>query len=345
MTKVFHDNYIKTPEGHRIPAPPGEPIVLMLHGSHLYGTSTPDSDFDYKGVFIPDQRDILLGRIPKAVQESTGPKGSKNSPGDVDVCWFSIHEFIKLACEGQTVAIDMLYAPRSWPLDLGWRDHEWRQLHSERERFRTKSMKAFLGYCQRQAAKYGVKGSRLAAARWVEAQMTGLLVLDDPGISNPRVRDLSAFQEIPEEHREFVRWKTEGERTFLEVCGRKLQDTCPVAQAVEPVHRFVEAYGERARQAERNEGIDWKALSHALRAGYQLRQLYREGLITFPLFESDTLLLVKQGRMDYLTQVAPMLEKIVEEVTCLSASSEYPEKVDRAWWDNWLVSVLEPQQW
>jgi predicted nucleotidyltransferase len=38
-------------------------IVEMRFGSHLYGTATPLSDLDYKGVYLPDGRDILLQRV------------------------------------------------------------------------------------------------------------------------------------------------------------------------------------------------------------------------------------------------------------------------------------------
>jgi len=38
-------------------------IVKMAFGSHLYGTSTPESVLDYKGVFLPSKEQVLLGQI------------------------------------------------------------------------------------------------------------------------------------------------------------------------------------------------------------------------------------------------------------------------------------------
>jgi predicted nucleotidyltransferase len=38
-------------------------IVEMRFGSHLYGTDTPESDLDLKGVYLPEARDILLRRV------------------------------------------------------------------------------------------------------------------------------------------------------------------------------------------------------------------------------------------------------------------------------------------
>ena len=86
-------------------------IVKMKFGSHLYGTATPDSDLDYKGVFLPTKEQIYLGNIPKSNSHSTKQtsiEGVKNSNDDVDTEIYSLHYFIKLACEGQTVALDML---------------------------------------------------------------------------------------------------------------------------------------------------------------------------------------------------------------------------------------------
>lgn len=38
-------------------------IVELEFGSHLYGTSTPNSDRDYKAIYIPEAIDILLGHV------------------------------------------------------------------------------------------------------------------------------------------------------------------------------------------------------------------------------------------------------------------------------------------
>src|SRR5262245_57892462 len=45
-------------------------IVEMRFGSHLYGTATPLSDLDYKGIYVPDGRDILLQRVRGTISQS-----------------------------------------------------------------------------------------------------------------------------------------------------------------------------------------------------------------------------------------------------------------------------------
>ena len=133
-------------------------IVKMKFGSHLYGTATPESDLDYKGVFMPDLEELLLGKVKKSYSETTGDDRSKNSAGDVDSEMYSLHYFIQLACEGQTVAMDMLHAPDEMILE---KSNIWDLIVNERDKFYTKNLEAFVGYARKQAAKYGIKGSRL----------------------------------------------------------------------------------------------------------------------------------------------------------------------------------------
>jgi predicted nucleotidyltransferase len=87
-------------------------VVEIRFGSHLYGTDTPESDLDLKGVYLPEARDILLQRVTPSVAISRAKDdGERNRPGDVDREYYSLHRYLQLLAAGQTVAIDMLFAP------------------------------------------------------------------------------------------------------------------------------------------------------------------------------------------------------------------------------------------
>jgi len=128
---------------------------------------------------------------------------------------------------------------------------------------------------------------------------------------------------------------------LYEVCGRKIGENAHLTYAYEIIKKFVDSYGGRAKQAAHNEGIDWKAVSHAFRAAYEVKQILTEGTITFPLKESQTLLLIKQGKLDYNTIVAPELEHLMDEIEKLSKESSLPEKIDRNFWNNFIINTLE----
>lgn len=302
-------------------------IVSMVFGSHLYGTNTAKSDMDYKGVFMPSLEQLLLQRVPHSIRHST-KKGSesKNSPDDVESEHYSLNYFIHLACEGETVALDMLHAPaHMWVTS----NDIWMQLVTKRHLFYTRSLKAFVGYARRQAAKYGVKGSRLSEAKQVleflKSQPTDLRVAD--------VWDLLPTGEHIH--------KTVNEVDKLyEVCGKKLNSRSYCQHHVPMLQAFVDRYGDRARQAEENQGIDWKAVSHAFRAAYQVKHILVNGGYTYPLPETEELKAVKAGQLDWLTVIAPRLDSLMDELEGLSEKSTLPEKVDREYWDAWLARTL-----
>ena len=136
-------------------------IVKIKFGSHLYGTNTPTSDLDYKSVYVPEGDDILLQRVQHSIRFGgrTKQEGERNTADDVDNECYSLQYYLQLLSEGQTGAIDMLFAPEpelSSPV--------WRYIQQNKARLLTKKSAAFVGYCRTQANKYGIKGSRVAAA-------------------------------------------------------------------------------------------------------------------------------------------------------------------------------------
>lgn len=116
-------------------------IVKMKFGAHLYGTATSDSDVDYKGIFLPSKDEVLLGRIPKSHSHSTGKHQSRNTKNDIDVEIYSLHYFVKHACDGQTVAMDMLHAPEDMILQSS---NIWEAIIKNRHKFYTKNLKSFI---------------------------------------------------------------------------------------------------------------------------------------------------------------------------------------------------------
>lgn len=304
-------------------------IVRTIFGSHLYGTANNNSDMDVKGIFMPSKEQIYLGRIPKCLIQNTKRGEGKNTNEDVDVDLYSLHYFIHLACEGETVALDMLHAPDSMILESS---EIWKYIVSERDRFYTKNLKAFVGYARRQASKYGIKGSRLNDAKRVIDYCNNIM---------PEERLKSVWEQLPEGEHIFKHGEDVNGVRMYEVCGRKTGETSTVGYLLSTVNNFYKNYGARAEQAARNEGIDWKAVSHALRAAYQVRQVFLEGTITFPLKEASYLRQVKEGCLNYQNEVAPMLDNLMCEIEDLSFKSELPLNVNRKFWDDFIISIIE----
>lgn len=306
-------------------------IVKIRFGSHLYGTSTPNSDIDCKGVFLPSKRDVLLGRIPKSMNFSSAKASEKNTPADVDIELYSLHYFVKLACDGQTVAMDMLHAPDDMVIQ---KSATWDFIVENRHRFYTKNLKSFIDYARRQASKYGIKGSRINAASAVLA----ILEKEDAGEKMRAVWD-----RLPRiEYCHDVAPDPCGMRQY-QVCGKCFQESASIGYVIPIIRKFRDEYGERAKMAAENKNIDWKALSHALRAAYQTKEIFTRRTITFPLEKAAFLKKVKLGRADYLTEALPALESIIDEVESLAARSDLPDSVDREFWEDFVCETVEKE--
>ncbi len=304
-------------------------IVKMKFGAHLYGTATSESDIDYKGVFLPLKEQVLLGRIPKSYTYTSGTDRSKNTAEDVDYEYYSLHHFIKLACEGQTVAMDMLHAPDNMIYETS---DIWNSIVKNRNMFYTKNLKSFIEYARRQASKYGIKGSRINAVLKV------LDVLKEETRAK-RLRDI--WDMLPRaEHCYDLGVDPNGMRQY-QVCGKIFQESAGIDYVIPILEKFYDDYGSRARLAAENKEVDWKAISHAFRAAYQTKEILTKGTITFPLEKAPFLIEVKKGGMDYLAEVAPALESLMEEVEELSQKSTLPGQVDTGFWDTFICDVLE----
>lgn len=315
-------------------------VMKGYFGSHLYGTSTPESDVDFKEIYVPHARDILTGNVKEHMSKNTNNTSSKNTKDDVDHELYSLKYFFKLAADGETVALDMLHTPQSLVVKSDLPD-VWKYIQDNRSRFYTTNMKSYLGYVRKQASKYGVKGSRLAILRQALKRSNECGQYFDNGA----VIRLSHMKNVLPVG-EFASWvETEnektGKQTFYNLLDRKFQDTLTNKEFNAILVKLEENYGERARKAEANEGIDWKALSHACRGGLQLLEIYKTGDLVYPLQDAPFILDVKLGKHTFKT-VQEFLEDIVDQVEHASeqaAKNGMQQKVDMSFWDDFLEQV------
>lgn len=300
-------------------------IVKMIFGSHLYGCQSESSDKDFKGIFLPSFEDCVLKNIPKSFQKSSGNDKKKNTKDDIDEEIYSLQYFIELALQGQTVAMDMIHCNDECLIE---KSDIWSFIRKNRSKFYTKNLDAFIGYARKQAAKYGVKGSRLYAAEQVIEFSKNI---DE----NSKLKDIWHKLPFPEH----VYRISDGSSDFYQVCGKKFQSTIKVKQMIEILNKFYEEYGDRARLARFNDSIDWKAMSHAVRSALQVKEILITNDLIFPLKDRKLLLNIKQGSLDYKTEVAPMLESLMDEVEILSEKSNLPKKADREFWNHFIIDV------
>jgi predicted nucleotidyltransferase len=297
----------------------GRLLYLTKFGSHLYGTNTEDSDLDLKGVFLPPMQEMVMGHHTKTLSYSSGSDNTRNTSEDMDIQLWSLQYWLELLAKGEVNAIDLLFSPSN-TLCVKYLDDILMPVFEEPldyiDPLRTN---AYVGYAIGQAKKYGIKGSRarviLDVADWIEG------VKRD---STPEVWDISKLQSIVDI---LVQVFGDGSYCFrkelrdgewgLVLCGKVHMETISLEEFHTRLQREKKRYGERALKA--REGVDWKALSHAVRAIRQTEELMIHGEIDFPLLCAGELVAIKQGLHDWET-VEAIITSGLEQVNTVRES-------------------------
>jgi len=306
--------------------------VKMVFGSHLYGTSSEESDTDYKGLFVPPIEDCILNKIPKSFNSTTGGEG-KNNKDDIDEEYFSLQQFIKLAKQGEMIVIDMLHAPDDMLLETS---DLWKFLRANRSKFYSKNLAGYLGYIRKQTAKYCVKGSRLSAMKEVIGVIQGTVF--EP--RQPKMIDV--WNDLPINEYCYMEKNKRSQEEQYTVCGKSLQPTMATDYATSIIQKMYDRYGNRAKMGESNEGIDWKAISHAFRAGYQLKEIYETGDLIYPLKDAQFIKDVKYGKYHFKNDnIGEKLDSILDDINESVLKSDLPEKIDTKWLDSLILDYYK----
>ena len=228
----------------------------------------------------------------------------------------------------------MLFAPENCihkSEALGW---IWDSLLENRDHLLSKSMNAFTGYARGQAAKYSLKGERLTKLQKFCEELGDKPIND---ITDTPPWTLSEiWDKLP---RDDERTNLQGIRE-LQIAGKWFGESTDISLVRESVVKQLKAYGVRAHAASEAGGVDWKALSHAVRVSKELIELLSFGKIDFPLREAPLLLEIKQGKLA-LERVQEIIDTDLAFIEFIAPQSRLPDHVDQAFWDKWLLDIVE----
>lgn len=298
-------------------------LCRVQFGSHLYGTATPASDTDFKSVYIPSANEILMQRAVGTLQRNTKKnQNEKNSADDVDDEYISILKFTQMLKVGDMIASELLFVPEDQLIIC----HPfWKEIISNRHRLVSRDASGFVGYCRKQANKYGIKGSRVAAVRKIYDL---LITLDPKAKMGVYGQTFDAFVENDEFINIIPIEQPSGLNLHhLEVCNRKIPYTVPVGEGFKIIEKLMNEYGSRALAAEKNEGVDWKSLGHAIRVSRQTIELLLTGGIKFPRADAENLKAIRRAEFTY-NEVAGELDDNLLLIEKLQETSPLPESVD-----------------
>lgn len=335
-------------------------ISQFTTGSQLYGTNTPLSDTDVRGVFIPTKEYYygFLDHIRSVKLED-----------EEDTEFFEIRNFLDLALDNNPNVLEFLFVPQN---KLVITSEEWNKILEYRKYFISKKVKhTFLGYAISQVKR--VKLHR----RWLlnppkkkpERKDFGLpenrslLTQDQIGAFN---RIVSLYlEQIGHEHelRQQLMQMEESHK-YAHMVGQlvdtdynAIRDIVPVSEnfleALEKEKRYARALQEwkqyqnwkENRNQERSElerkyGYDTKHLQHCLRLLSEGEEILLTGNITFPRPDKEYLLDVKNGKYKY-DELISKLEHIEEYFQNLYNKSTLPKEPNRRKINELCINIVE----
>ena len=167
-------------------------ILTVVTGSRLHGLSTPESDFDYRGVFINDLSDI--------VNPFVKPEDTRWIEGETkDDTSYELRKFVKEAVNGNPNFIEILFSNQVvYQNDIG----KWMLLNAHRFIDSQRIFEAFKGYAGNQLNKMELFTPDARTPKFAVAYMRSLLngieLLRDGTITNPVPETFSiGFERVP----------------------------------------------------------------------------------------------------------------------------------------------------
>lgn len=287
---------------------------LTKFGSHLYGTATATSDTDYKGLFWPSIDDLILQKKCNSISFSTGDNASRNTSEDFDIQFWSVQYWISLVHKGDTNAIDLLFsmfADTKVTSDQGVKDLLGEFYTHPIDLIGLKENTAYVSYAYMQAKKYGLKGSKLDFLKRARDWFAERLDEETQYMRLEKYFDAFLHDMASGDSMYCVERETNNERC-LYINGKGFPASVKLGEAVRRLENEYKKYGVRSEMALHNQGIDWKACSHALRACYQIIELAETGFLHYPLKDAPKIMEVKAGRLDWKTEVEPLIVELLE---------------------------------
>jgi hypothetical protein len=315
---------------------PHKLVYLAKSGSHLFGSKTPKSDLDVKGLFLPSRQSLYLQNAPQQFSQNTNNSNAKNSSEDVDVTVWSVQFWLKLLTKGDINAVSLLFSYTNPDAMLKGTDAEFltRLKALEPTKLLSRNLSGMMGFAYNQAIKYTAKGKHLHAVQ------TAISILEQA--SKGLIADIAdvVVTQVADESMARVQIGSKGIKQLV-LLEKMFDFTASTAWALAPLHEVEARYGKRAKLA-LEAGVDFKAFSHSLRVLEEIRLLHSIGRISYPHTGDFAKLMMdaKMGVLEYEVLVEKLDHKL-EEARAAEASSVLPSELDPSYSEAFLLSLYE----
>ena len=269
-------------------------ILRVRHGSQAYGTSTPESDLDVKGVCIEPIAQQIGFLHSFEQHERMANKGH-----DCDLVIFSLKKFAKLAAECNPNIIEILFVDDS---DVMFIDEYGEELRSHRNDFLSKKARfTFSGYGHAQLKRIKTHRAWLLNPPKNAPSRVDFGLQERSSISKT---DLGAFEALGDEATlllnsnvvdVFTREKRyQAAKKHWDQYNTWLHERNPTRAALEAKH-----------------GYDTKHAGHLIRLMRMCREILETGQVLVRRPDAEELLAIRRGKWEY--------ERVIEEAEKLDA--------------------------
>ncbi|NEW60933.1 hypothetical protein GSY74_06515 [Sulfurovum sp. bin170] len=319
-------------------------VYVTKYGSKLYGTDNPNSDTDYKGIFIPNKNDVLLKKDLEHFNFNSNDENTKNSKDDIDLQLFSVYKFFNLLKKGETGAMDILFSMFREDTQV-YNDKEFTSMMMESyKKFYNRNLHSFIGYCVGQSKVYNVRGERFNELHLFVKYFNALVKEQGDEKLKTMFPDVDRiFEETPFKYINYaIASISRGhsgtkQGKYIEVLGKRFLGTVTVKYFAEKITDMEEQFGNRARASAK--GVDFKALSHAVRVINEVEELIDDEFISFPLKNRAYVTSIKEGE-ESLEDVMEYLDNQLTTVQEKLEKSNLPEKSDEVFIDKLLLKLI-----
>ena len=262
-------------------------IFMTVAGSVMYGTNTPASDIDKRGVCVPP-KNVVLGFAKNFDQQDYS---------DEDTVVFSLSKFMKLAAECNPNIIELLFAPEetilvSSPL--------WEELKKRRLEFLSaKAYHTFTGYATGQ-----LKRIRTHRA-WLLSPPSHKPTREEFGLDGrgQGVRELAKGVDV-----------TEIDSSVMKVIKKEKNYKSALTQWNQ-YQSWKKNRNPARSKLEAEYGYDTKHASHLVRLLRMGKEILTTGNLTVRRPDADELLAIRNGKWSYdelMENVEPLWEELEE---------------------------------
>lgn len=295
---------------------------------------------------------VIYTKEPKTLISSWHLKQIK-----VDIKIFSLQKFIRLCSKADTNALDLLFSVNTdipkWYQTNTCNSSETcvtiADIYRNRHRLiNTDRLESPITYAFKQATKYSIKGERRQVMLNLLKHVNTYLFLDTTPADVSLSRFITDFiyedgtsiinQYIDGKHVKIDELDNKGKKEkYLYVCGVQHQFNLELKRFAQRLEEKINKEYTSQRTIDAADGNDWKALSHAIRILFEIKQLLETGDIQFPVHP-----IVKQIKLGQISRedIDNLFDTTFQNIMEQIKQNPLDWKYDEDFWNDFLLSVI-----